>query len=98
VAPRSRRTHISFVFWLAYDTPEGVCVILQPALSLIHARLVAAVNHEPGTFSEGHELQRKHIRRIPKKMIGRCLSTREAQQVLKLLEAEPRIKQPALAK
>jgi hypothetical protein len=80
-------TYICSVFWLAYDTPEGVCVILQPASSLIHARLVAAINDEPGTFSEGHELQNKHIRRIPKKMIGRCLSTREAQRILKLLEA-----------
>jgi hypothetical protein len=75
------------VFWLACDTPEGICVILQPASSLVHARLVAAMNHEPGTFSEGHELQKKHIRRIPKKMIGRCLSPRDAQQILKLLEA-----------
>ena len=79
--------YITFVFWLAYDTPEGVCVVLQPASSLIHARLVAAMNHEPGTFSEGHELQRKHIRRIPKKLIGRCLATREAQRILNLLEA-----------
>jgi hypothetical protein len=46
VAPRWRRAHIRFVFWLAYDTPEGVCVILQPASSLIHARLVAAMIHE----------------------------------------------------
>jgi hypothetical protein len=69
------------------DTSEGVCVILQAASSLIHARLVAAMNHDPGTFTAGHELEKKHIRRIPKKMIGRCLSTREAQRVLKLLGA-----------
>jgi len=76
-----------FVFWLAYDTPEGVCVILQPASSLIHAQLVAAMSHEPGIFREGHELPKKHIRRIPKNMIGRCLSSPEAQRLLKLLEA-----------
>jgi hypothetical protein len=60
--------------------------MLQPAPSLIHARLVAALkNLEPGEFVEGHELERKHIRKIRKEMIGKCLSPRQSQQLLNSL-------------
>jgi hypothetical protein len=52
------------VFWLVFDSPRGRCVILQSASSLIHARLVAAVNNlDPGKFVEGHQLERKYVRK-----------------------------------
>jgi hypothetical protein len=74
------------VFWLVFDSPRGRCVVLQPAPSLIHARLVAAVkNIEPGEFVEGPQLERKHIRKIPKDLIGKCLSPRQSQQLLNKL-------------
>jgi hemolysin activation/secretion protein len=41
---------------------------------------------EPGNFSEGHHLDAKTVKRIPKEMVGRCLSSKEAQQLLKRLE------------
>jgi hypothetical protein len=79
-------TYIRLVFWLVFDSPRGRCVILQPASSLIHARLVAAVKRtEPGEFIEGHQLERKHIRKIPKDMIGKCLSPKQSQKLLNLL-------------
>jgi hypothetical protein len=74
------------VFWLTYQTATGVCVALQPGFSLIHARMAAAVNElEPGEFIEGHQLDAKTIKKIPKNMIGTCLSSKRAEQLLKKL-------------
>jgi hypothetical protein len=48
--------------------------------------LVALREHgEPGAFSEGHQLDSKTVRKIPKKMIGKRLSPKQAQQLLKKL-------------
>jgi hypothetical protein len=45
---------IPLVFWLVFNGPRGRCVVLQPASSLIHARLAAGMNNiEPGDFVEG---------------------------------------------
>jgi hypothetical protein len=84
---RAPNAYIAGVFWLVFSTPRGPCVILQPASHLIHARLAAGVTHQldPTTFSEGHQLDAKTIRKIPKDMIGKCLSSRQAQQLLKRL-------------
>ena len=72
------------MFWLVYESDRGPCVILQPARSLIHARMVAGVNQlDPGRFVEGHELPKSYIRKIPKDKIGKCLSQRQAAQLLK---------------
>jgi hypothetical protein len=71
------------VFWLAYQTRDGICVVLQPAASLIHAKLAVDVqNLTPGEFTEGHQLDAKLIKRIPKKLIGKVLSAKEAEQLL----------------
>jgi hypothetical protein len=79
------------VFWLVYQTSSGPCVILQPASSLIHARLVAGMKGMPHSeFSEGHALDPKLIKKIPTKLIGRCLSQRQATQLLKLLSTPKR--------
>ena len=69
-----------------YDTPRGPCVVLQPGYSLIDARVKAAIAKlEPGEFTEGHQLDAKMAKRIPKKAIGRCLSASEAAALLKKL-------------
>jgi hypothetical protein len=73
-----------YVYWLCYQSEQGVCVVLRDASCMVHARLAVALgNLEPGPFTEGHQLDEKMSRRIPKQMIGRCLSTCEAQQLLK---------------
>ena len=75
--------YIPVVFWLVFDTTRGRCLVLQPASSLIHARLVAAVNNlEAGQFVEGHLLERKYLRKVPKHMIGKCLSPRQSEKLL----------------
>jgi hypothetical protein len=75
------------VFWLTFKTSNGVCVVLQPASSLIWARVHAATKNglEPGSFIEGHQLDKKLIKKIPKDMIGKPLSSKQAQQLLKKL-------------
>ena len=75
------------VFWLCYQNPEGVCVVLQRASSLVNARMKAAIaGLDAGEFKEGHALDAKMARRIPKEMIGRALSAAQAKRLLTLLD------------
>jgi hypothetical protein len=47
---------------LFFKTSRGICVVLQPASSLAHARLVAATNNlAPGEFTEDDQLDKKLI-------------------------------------
>ena len=49
----------------------------------IHARMRAALaGLDEGTFTEGHELDRKTTKQVPKAMIGRRLSQEEAKRLL----------------
>jgi hypothetical protein len=49
----------------------------------IHARMRASLDGlDEGTFTEGHELDRKTERQVPKAMIGRRLSQEEAKRLL----------------
>jgi hypothetical protein len=38
-----------------------------------------------GEFIEGHQLDAKTVKRVPKKAVGRCLSSKEAGQILQRL-------------
>jgi hypothetical protein len=42
----------------------------------------------PGEFQEGYELDDKIAKKVPKKMIGRVLSRKEAAGFLKKLEVK----------
>jgi hypothetical protein len=69
------------LYWLCYRHNNQISVVIEPAQSLIHARLRAALDGlDQGEFSEGHELDRKW--RVPKAMIGRRLSQEEAKRLL----------------
>ena len=75
------------MYWLCFKTPEGVCVVLQPAPSLIHARMqVSLAGLQPGEFKEAHAIDAKTAKRIPKDRIGRCLSAAQAVRLLTSLE------------
>jgi hypothetical protein len=60
------------VFWLTYRTPKGICVVLQPAGSLIHAKLAVDMqNLTPGKFTEGRRYPRARPR-LAGKLVRAC--------------------------
>lgn len=76
-----------YLYWLCYRDETGIAVVIQPGPSLIHARMVNALaGLDEGTFVEGHELDSKTAKRVPKGKIGRRLSQRQAAQLLRLLD------------
>ena len=67
--------------WLVYRHSNSISVVIEPAPSLIHARLRAAIDGlGEGDFTEGHELDRKW--KVAKQMVGRRLSQEEAKRLL----------------
>jgi hypothetical protein len=71
------------LFWLCYRHNNQVSVVIQLGASITHARLRAAfVGLEEGTFTEGHELDAKTEKQVPKAMIGKRLSQTEAKRLL----------------
>jgi hypothetical protein len=69
------------LYWLCYRHGNKIAVVIEPAPSLVHARMRAALKElDEGTFTEGHELDRKW--QVPKPMIGRRLSQDEATRLL----------------
>ena len=73
------------LYWLCYRLNNQISIVIEPSASLIHARMRAAITElDEGTFTEGHELDRKW--RMPKEMIGRPLSQRQAKKLLAKFE------------
>jgi len=77
------------LYWLSYHHQGRVDVVIQPALSLMHARLQAALaNLDDGKFGEGHQIDPKIEKRVPMKMIGTRMTTEEAVKLLGMLNSE----------
>jgi len=74
------------LYWLVYQTPKGPIVFLQPAHTLIAARMRAAIANVEGEFTEGHELDQRTERKVPKTLIARPLTRGEAVRLLKRFE------------
>ncbi|MCC6780945.1 MAG: hypothetical protein IT537_30600 [Hyphomicrobiales bacterium] len=75
---------LSYLEWLVYRDGGELFVIIQPAASLIHARLHAALSDLDGggRYIEGHELDAKTARKVPKSAIGKRLTQAEAAKLL----------------
>jgi len=58
-------------------------VFIQPAYELGMARIRALLAGSPEAFKEGFRLDAKMTKKVPKKMIGRLLTTQEGQALLK---------------
>ena len=71
------------LFWLVFKQGNEVAVVIQPAGDIITARVRALLAGIEGKFQEGHQLDDKTVRKVPKKMIGRVLSRKEAAGILK---------------
>jgi hypothetical protein len=66
--------------WLCYQHNNQISVVIEPGASPIHARIRASLaGLDEG---EGHELDRKTEKQVPKVMIGRRLSQEEAKRLL----------------
>jgi len=71
------------LYWLCYRHNNQVSVVIELGASVVHARMQAALaGSDEGTFTEGHELDPKTEKRVPRAMIGRRLSQDEAKRLL----------------
>src|SRR5262249_47829314 len=69
------------LYWLCYRHNDQIAVVIEPAASLVHARMKAAIaGLDQGQFTEAHELLGKW--KMPKAMIGRRLTQAEAKKLL----------------
>lgn len=70
------------LFWLVYRDGDDLNVSIQSAGSLVSARLMAMLAGLGGEFAEGYQLDAKTGRKLPKTMIGRALTRKEAEELL----------------
>jgi hypothetical protein len=55
------------LYWLCYRHDNQISVVIEPGASLIHARMRASLAKlDEGEFTEGHELDRKTEKQVPK--------------------------------
>jgi hypothetical protein len=66
------------LFWLVFKKGDDLTVVIHPASALVYARMEAAkLGLDEGIFSEGHQLDAKLSKRVPKNMmVGGSLRTR----------------------
>ena len=76
---------MSQLFWLVFKKGGEITVFIQPAGALGMARLRAALAGIDGEFQEGHELDDKTARKVPKGQIGKPLTRGQASALLKKL-------------
>lgn len=74
------------LFWLVFKRGDEVAVFIQPAGSLVMARMHASLAGIEGELQEGYELDAKMAKRMPKAQIGKILSRTQAAALLKRLE------------
>jgi len=73
------------LYRLCYHHNSSIFVVIEPAHSLVYARLRASLDGlDEGQFTEGHELPGKW--KVAKEMIGRRLSQQETKKLLAKLE------------
>jgi hypothetical protein len=76
------------LYWLSYHHQDRVHIVIQPALSLMHARLKAALaSLDEGRFAAGHQLDPETTKWIPPTMVSRRLAPHEAMKFLGNLQA-----------
>ena len=71
------------LFWIAKTAGSAQTYFLQEATTALYASLRASLAGHHGKPSEVIALDDKTARKVPKKMIGRVLTQREAEALLK---------------
>jgi hypothetical protein len=68
------------LYWLCYRHNNQISVVIEPAHSLIYARLRASLDGlDEGEFTEGHELDRKW--KVAREMAGAKTITGGSEKV-----------------
>ena len=70
------------LFWVAKIENGETTYFLQEASTQLYASLRASIAGQKGNPVESIELDAKTARKVPKKMVGRVLSQREAETLL----------------
>lgn len=76
------------LFWIVHHDGDDRHVMLARSASLGHAQLAARIARLPGQYAEGHVLDAKRERRVPKALVGRPLSGAEVERLLDRLSAK----------
>jgi hypothetical protein len=77
--------------WLCYRVDGRTEIVIQPGNGVVFARLAAGVaGLDQGDFIEGHCLDETMSAPVPKNIIGRRLSARQAKKLLDCLDAGTR--------
>ena len=71
------------LFWIVHTVDGVPRVFIQEANTGIFARITASIAGHRGTYSVMHELDERTRKKVPNKMIGRVLTAKEAQALLK---------------
>ena len=71
------------LFWIAKTHDGKQTYFIQEGSTALFASLRASIAGHEGTFEEAIELDAKTARRVPRKMIGRVLTQREAEVLLR---------------
>jgi hypothetical protein len=73
------------LFWLVFKRKDDLAVLIQPAGHILMARMRASIAGTEGEFQEGHALDAKTARKVPKAPIGKIMTTKEVRALLKRL-------------
>lgn len=71
------------LWWIVNKTDGQMSVSVHEAESQIAARMRANLAGHTGTFSEAYQLDTKTAKKMPKDLVGRVLSQKEALRLLK---------------
>lgn len=71
------------LFWLVHSNDNDIIVFIQPAGDIVTARMKAMLAGLLGEFTEGHQLDDEMAKKVPKQMVGRALSRKDATALLK---------------
>jgi hypothetical protein len=74
------------LWWLVYRHNKDTIILVQPASTLMMARMNAALDGVVGDFKEGHQLDERTKKLVPKNMIGRMLNRNDAAILLGIME------------
>lgn len=76
---------MSRLFWLVFKRNDETILVIQPATMMDYAQLRASIALGDGKYQEGYELDDKMAKKVPKKQIGKPLTQKQANALLKRL-------------